>query len=457
MRTRTVAVIGVGASGTLVALHLLRAARAEGTALRLSLIDSSGRFGPGIAYATADPHHLLNTPAGKLGAHADDPGHFVRWAAGNGHGDDPAAFLPRSAYGQYLTQTLRAEARGADVEWLADPAVELSPGPRGGRVGLRSGRRLDVDVVVLALGAGATEPTSAKLPLAAPRYISAPWQERALDRISDDTPVLVVGTGLTMVDVALTLGRVRPRAVVHAVSRHGLLPRPHEPGHATGGVTTGPAPTAHTLTQLVRQIRERVAADPDRWREVVDELRPHAPELWHRLDVDDRRRFLSRLQRYWEVHRHRVAPVVDARLTELHRSGRVHVHAGRVLDTRADHDGFDVRLAVRGGERMLRVGWIVNATGFAPSLGGRPDPLIRRMLDDDVVTPDPLGLGIDTADDGRVVAGGNPQSWMFAVGALRRGTLFESTAVPEIRAQATAVATLALSDTVPSMRQEVLQ
>ena len=55
--------------------------------------------------------------------------------------------------------------------------------------------------------------------------------------------------------------------------------------------------------------------------------------------------------------------------------------------------------------------------------------------------PHPLALGLDTAADGAVRdARGRASETLFALGPLRRGELWESTAVPEIRAQAHALA-----------------
>lgn len=440
---RTVAVVGVGASGALVALHLLRAARARNVALRLVLIDRNGTFGPGIAYATTDPQHLLNTPSSRLAAYDDDPSHFSRWAAVRGFGHDPHAFLPRQVYGQYLSQLLRIEASGVPTEWLIDEAVAVQSDTDGHRLELRSGRQLDIDSLILAPGAGVASVSSLIGITDVARYVDAPWRDSELFRISDDRPVLVVGTGLTMVDVVLSLGRRSPRTVVHAISRHGLLPRSHRPSEKTRS-SPGPIPTACTLAELVRAVRGRIEDEPDRWREVVDELRPHVPQLWRRLELHDRQRFMNRLHRFWDVHRHRVAPAVDARLTDLRRRGCVHIHAGQVLYARANADGYEVLVDTRAGQRLLDVGWIVNATGFAGRIENSPDLLLQGMLDQGLVVPDLLKVGIDTTEQGRVFAGGLPSTWIFAVGALRRGTLYESTAIPEIRAQAASVASLAI-------------
>ncbi|GGP67936.1 FAD/NAD(P)-binding protein [Saccharothrix coeruleofusca] len=444
-----VAVVGAGASGTLAAVHLLRAAADRGRPLRLVLVDRSGEFGPGRAYRTADPEHLLNTPAGRMSAFADDPDHFVRWNLGRGRDVDGAAFLPRGDYGRYLTEALLAEERRAGgvavVERVAATATGLSAD--GARVVVEQAERapLRADLVVLATGVGGGDPLAGLLPTGAPRYVADPWDGAAA--ITDDSPVLVLGTGLSMMDLAISVTRAHPRAEVHAVSRHGLLPRPHRTGGASVAPPRGPHPPERvgSLRDLLAFARRGVAEDPDRWREFVDRLRPHAPRLWQQLDIPERRRFLDRVNRYWDVHRHRAAPATHRRVRALMGAGRLRVHRGRVAGLRPVPDGFEADLVTRAGRRSLRVGWVVNATGFSGEVTDRPDPLLRRLLDDGTARPDPLGLGLTTGPDGRVLDRRGAPRPVFVLGALRRGELFESTAVPEIRAQAAAVAATAMA------------
>ena len=106
-----IAVAGGGASGTLAASCLLREAAGRRVPLRVALIDRHGRHGLGQAYSTSHPGHLLNSPTGAMSALAGDPGHLSRWAAAAGL--PPDGFLPRSAYGRYLSELLAAAERSA--------------------------------------------------------------------------------------------------------------------------------------------------------------------------------------------------------------------------------------------------------------------------------------------------------------------------------------------------------
>ncbi|GGN10820.1 hypothetical protein GCM10011609_58370 [Lentzea pudingi] len=506
-----VVVVGAGASGTLAAIHLLRA----GLPLELVLVDRSGEFGPGRAYRTGDPGHLLNTAAGKMSALADDPGHFARWA-GCGAED----FLPRGEYGRYLAETLRATERAAaeplraeegaaaetlraeegaadetprtdenaadetprpnenaaaktlrtdesavaetprtdesaaaetsraaegaaasyatgsrptsptTVHHIADTATGLTSSSTGVTVTLSRTGPLRADFAVLAPGVGTSDPLAGLLPENSPRYVSDPWAAPLPE--TGGAPVLVLGTGLSMMDVSVAVAR---DSVVHAVSRHGLLPQPHKRG--TGPEPSLPEPPKRgSLGELMAFVRRSVSANPDRWRDVLDQLRPHTHRLWRQLDVPERRRFLDRVGHYWNVHRHRAAPTTHRRVRELVDEGRVRLHRGQVTAVRPAGEGFHVDLAGPRGSRTLTVGWLVNATGFRHDGG----PLVRDLVADGTARPDPIGLGVRTRPDGRVLDERGLPCRIFTLGALRRGELFESTAVPEIRAQAAEIA-----------------
>jgi uncharacterized NAD(P)/FAD-binding protein YdhS len=194
---------------------------------------------------------------------------------------------------------------------------------------------------VLATG---NQPPAAPFPVpASPRYIGDPWLPGALDGVADGSPVVVLGTGLTMLDVAISLTGAHPETVVHAVSRHALLPREHRcpPDRAV----QPPIPSVPDLSGpvdlpgLIRYVRVAAAQAPDGWQAVVDALRPHIPGLWQRLSLPDKRLFLRHVARYWEVHRHRMPPATARRIDQLRSAGRLSVQPGRIIAVSRDADG----------------------------------------------------------------------------------------------------------------------
>jgi uncharacterized NAD(P)/FAD-binding protein YdhS len=439
-----IAVIGGGASGTLVTVYLLREAAARQLPLRVALIDRHGRHGLGQAYSTVHPAHLLNSPAGAMSALTDDPGHLSRWAAKADLAHD--GFLPRSAFGRYLTELLAAAERSARptarVSRITAHVVAIRRGSHGRqlRVHLAADGRIDADAVVLATGNLPPVP-----PCPVPqghRYIADPWEPGALDAAADGSPVAVLGTGLTMLDVAIALTCAHPRTTVHAISRHALLPREHDwPRDATSAtpLIRGPA-AARRLSTLIREVRASAAAYPGPWQDIVDALRPQIPLLWDQLPPADKRLFLRHVARYWEVHRHRVPPQTAARIAALTSGGRLIVHRGRVAAASNEHGGLRVSIE-HGSPADVRAGWLINCTGAATDITTTADPLLRHLLDSGLARPGPLRLGLDTDPRGAVRdAAGRPASDIVTLGPLLRGRRYETTAIPEIRDQAAALA-----------------
>jgi uncharacterized NAD(P)/FAD-binding protein YdhS len=446
-RGPVIAVIGGGASGTLAVIHLLREATQRQLPLRVALIDRHGRHGLGQAYSTAHPAHLLNSPAHVMSALAGDPGHLTRWADQAGLCHD--GFLSRADYGRYLRdlleETERAALPAARVSRITSEVVAMRRGShsRPLRLYLAADGRIDADTVILATGNLPAVP-----PVTDPgngRFVTDPWEPGALQPAMDGSPVIVLGTGLTMLDVAVALTDAHPRTVVHAVSRHGLLPLSHHwprPVAASLPAVCGPAAPAG-LAGLIREVRACAARHPGDWQDVVDALRPQIPGLWDQLPEADKRAFLRLAARYWEVHRHRVPPATARRIGALRSSGRLSVLAGRVTATWAEQAG--VRVGVEGGGACteLSAGWLINCTGPAGEVKATADPLLRQLMDAGLARPGPLQLGLDADTRGAVHdAAGRPAGDIFTLGPPLRGRWYETTAIPEIRDQAAALAAL---------------
>ncbi|WP_066366495.1 FAD/NAD(P)-binding protein [Herbidospora mongoliensis] len=418
--TPVIVVVGGGASGTLAAVHLLHAARVRRLPLHVVLIDRYARHGLGQAYSTTDPAHLLNAPAVKMSALEHDPADFVRWAK-----SPDCAFLPRQTYGHYLRDVLERaqDVPERTVRRVTGDVASVSRRPY--RVSLTDGRVYDADAIVLATGNAAP---GLKLP--EKRCTNDPWAVGALNEV-DSGDVLVVGTGLTMVDLAVTLTRT-PDRTVYAVSRHGLLPRVHDENPVVPRQVTLPEGPL-TLRVLFRAVHE--AASHGEWRGVVDGLRPRVPELWSRLPLKEQRRFLQLAARYWEIHRHRIPPVTAAKIADLRSSGRLKMLNGCVDGVSPGPDGVIVHM----GDRDIPVSWVLNATG--PGSVCTRDPLLTRLIGDRMVRPDRLGLGIDADARGRLVdAAGHADDRLVTLGPVLRGSRYETTAIPEIRGQAATLA-----------------
>lgn len=441
----TIAIVGGGASGVLTALHLLR----RRAAVRIVLIEERPTLGRGVAYGTTSDAHILNVPAANMSAYPDEPRHFLQWARDRFPDADGGSFLPRWLYGQYLEWCLAEEValsrRRTPFTAVQGRVVGVVAGPDGAVLRLSSGETLWASQVVLALGNSAGPTGTATAPRPGP--VRDAWQPDALADLPAGRPVVLIGTGLTAVDVVLSLEDAGFDGPIHAVSRRGLLPRVHEPMPDGAGPIHAAGPGPGSARELVASIRDEIrlaAVLGQDWRGVVDGLRPRTQALWAALPEAERARLHRHALRYWEVHRHRMAPEVAERIDRLRHSGRLRISAGRVVSVLPVSGGAAVTVRPRGGRAdgiVLEAGAVIRCTGPREDLGSLGDPLLDGLFAVGDATPGPLGLGLAVDPDGRLLdRDGHPSEGLWAIGPLRRGALLETTAIPEIRLQAEALA-----------------
>lgn len=437
-----IAIIGAGASGVLTAAHL----RAAAPSLRVAILDAGARAARGLAYGTPYGAHLLNVPAARMSALAQEPDHFMRWLEGRGVADPGPRFAPRAVYGEYLAEVLgEACAPPSKLARVIGTSVGLARSEDGWRVHLHDGRVLAAKAVVLALGNLAPADPLKEMGLASENYLRDPWAPGAAQGLDPEAPVLIIGTGLTMVDLALALRHEGHRGTLHAISRRGLLPQPHAP-HGPRALPEPPA--AASPGALLRWMRREAAAaarEGADWRTVVDGLRPHTRRIWGAWSLAQRGAFLRHARVFWDAHRHRTAPEVAAEVQGLLREGALQVHAGRVLSVQEQAGRLEVRWRGRGreAEETLRVGRIINCTGPSSDYRAVDQPLVAHLRRAGWLVPDPLRLGVETGPGGQLLGSdGRPVPGLYTLGPLRRPALWESTAIPEIREQAQALAVL---------------
>jgi uncharacterized NAD(P)/FAD-binding protein YdhS len=276
------------------------------------------------------------------------------------------------------------------------------------------------------------------------RYIPSAWSANALRNIPKNGSVLLIGSGLTSIDVAIALKSEGFAGHIHILSRRGLIPQPHRRTDQWPQYWNGESPrTTRGLLRLVRdQIRSASVVGCD-WRSVVDALRPVTQEIWHFLPINERKRFLRHVRAYWEVHRHRIAPEIDATVAGLLNEGQATVHAGRVTNYREFVDLAEIswRDRTTGAQRMLCVDRLINCTGPETNCRRIEDPLINCLLGQGIARPDPLFLGLDVDSRSALIdSSGTASPALYAIGPIIKGLLWETIAVPEIREQASRLA-----------------
>lgn len=444
--SHTVVVVGGGFSGSVFAM---RYARAQPEA-RVVLIERSRRVGRGLAYGACSGHHLLNVPVHRMELGLE-PG-FAAWlgqrkvllgdALVESGGDLAGAFVPRELFGTYLEEQVSASVshdldRGLRV--VRGEVVRLLDAPSRG-VLLSDGREIAADRIVLATGNLPPRPPAARdgWLYDTQLFVPDPWAEDAFDGLASEAPVVLLGTGLTMVDVALKLAHDGHVGPMYAISRHGLLPHVHRAG---GSWEPFHDPKSYAsprdLMRILRREARRAEAQGVPWQRVMDAMRPAVAAVWHSFTARDRAQFLRHVRPRWDVHRHRMAPRVATQVAALVAGEQLRVTAGRVTGYRPNGPSVDVTFTERGTGRSasLTVARVVNCTGPRSDMDRLAFPLLADMRRRGLIAPDDLGLGLETKDCAVLDAAGHVSSWLFALGPLTRPTWWEVVAVPEINAQ----------------------
>ena len=417
-----VVIVGGGASGVLVAVNLLR----KSESCEVILVEPNQKLGLGLAYSTKDSEHLLNVPAGRMSGLVEEPGSLCEWAK-----VDENAFLSRQDYGRYLNFLLERELSrvGSDrFKHLENWVVGIEHLGNGYRCTLESGDFVDSDKVVLAVGnSDSLVPEFFRELSTSSRVVRDVWREGLTTEFDN---VAIIGTGLTFYDIALSILRNRPRAVIHGISRNGLLPSPHLRHRA-------PALPVPVNARLSAQgIRDYLSSVGDRWREAQDGIRHDLQEIWAAFPEEEKKTFINQYFRWWNSLRHRSAPEIDERIKSLMQTGQVIIHKASVESISEVSD--DLLLKLSNGE-TLKVNQVINGCGNQMVA---THPLIEKLVQSGLLARGPLGYGVacDTKTLALKDAQGRTHSGIYGIGPILIGELLETTAIPEIRVEADLIA-----------------
>ena len=432
--SRHVIIIGGGASGVLLAYQLLERSTPD---FRITLIEKRPEIGRGLAYHTGNPEHVLNVRVANMSALPDQPDHFWRWLTSR-EGvpppcPDPFCFVARRIYGDYIASLLMtSQGRSSHrLTIVQGTCVDVGEAPGEVTVRLDDGRFLAGDIAILATGHDIRS--------CSPGYAD-PWVPPSSAGIDRDATILILGSGLTMVDYVQSVVQDGHRGPIVTMSRRGLLPKPHRRVDPIR-VKAADVPFGAGIGHLLRWIRSRAdahVAQGGDWRSIIDGLRPYTQRLWRELPPASKRRFLEHARAWWDVHRHRMAPEVEARITDALYAGRLTVMAAKVTGIEPNEAGARILYRRRGQSNVLgmQVGAIVDCTGIVKYPHASANPAVRSLFDRGLARADPLHIGIETNADCAIVNhGGVASRRLFAVGPLTRAAFWEIIAIPDIRNQ----------------------
>jgi uncharacterized NAD(P)/FAD-binding protein YdhS len=455
-----IAIVGGGFSGVMTAVNLARLSRRP---LHLTLINHRRPTARGVAFSTRRSEHLLNVAARNMSAFAEQPDHFLQWLRTRSEYDAVPEielrerFIPRMIYGDYLRglmqHHLQCPVQSAPVQttFVEGEAVKVEAQSRGAVIHLADGRRVEADRIVLATG----NEVPAELPGAEslhghPAWLANPWQAWEQRLPPHHSTIILLGTGLTTVDVILTLRALGWQGVMHAVSRNGWLPHAHFRGIEYPDF---PPPGADLADLGLKKLLALMEQHCARLRElganpaiIVDKMRPHTQRIWQRFTLEERLEFAKHHAARWNVLRHRIAPEIHAQVATAQLTGQLQVHAAGI--ERVEPDGGQMRVHLRGG-KTLTGDLVINATGPHAKFTATNSVLLQNLIRSGLVTPDDMDMGARAdADHTLIGSDGRRSEILLALGPLLRGTLWETIAVPELRGQAQRVAETLLGQSV---------
>lgn len=441
--SKTIAIIGGGISGTLVVLNVLKHSHVP---VSILWFDDKNSFCKGLAYSTKNDEHLLNVRASNMSVFVDEPEHFVSWLLKHKFLYSATDFVPRSIYGNYVLSVFNelkhSASHGANTITVKQFAEEVkSIRQENDEFIISATQNHHVQQVVLGFG---NFLPAHPLPLAtkaiskefifSKRYYQNAFSPLLFQNATRCQHITIIGSGLTMVDVVMSLNKQHYQGKIQVISPHGYLPQAHleEPLPSIPSFIN--EREHYTLLQIVHLVNTQLKfakANQLHIHSMIDALRPHVQRLWTGFSLDDKKQFLRHLRHKWGLARHRAPSQSIQVLNEYMKSQRLMVLKGRIFDIQSNTDGFDIYYSTKANQKnSFKTELIVNCTGPESDFEKIDLPLIKQLIKDGIIEADPLKYGLKSMPNGQITNN------LFTIGPPLKGILWESTAVPEIRIQA---------------------
>jgi uncharacterized NAD(P)/FAD-binding protein YdhS len=444
-----VIIIGGGLSGSLLAMQL---ARSPGGS-EVVLIEKNPEFlGRGVAYQYDFTHQPLNVVAGGMSLFPDKPLDFVRWLEANhfryNHLIDqvsPEAFIPRKIFGDYVLENLEKIQQEVSerLQIRIDEAISIMDFGKRKTVVFASGNALHADHVILALGNfPPADLFATHNPVQNdPRYFASPWSDRVYSDIKGDEDILLVGSGLTAVDIVLGLIVRKFRGKVTMLSRRGVFPLPHDLTHQAISITV---PENYSPRKMLLWVRYLMRKNPEvPWSVIIDGLRPYTQKIWLQWIVSDKQYFLKKIRPYWEIARHRIPSASSERLNNMMEKGQLVLIKGTIEEASVSSNGIEILYRSESGLNSQVFQKVINCTGPESNYRKVRFPIIVDLIARGKVKIDELGLGIKCTPEGSIINDqGEVEQGIWCIGPMRKAVLWETTALRELREQSSALAAM---------------
>jgi len=458
-----IAIIGAGFSGMMTAYHLIRQNQVP---LTIYLINPTYTFGKGPAYSAASHKHLLNVPAAKMSAVHDNPNHFLDWAheqqAYKQINKDVLGktFLPRQFYGKYINalweEALKTKREDTVVNIIHDSASDIIQDQGKYIIKFKTHAPLTAEYVILATGN--ETPANPRIVneafYSSLRYVKNPWLTDVTKLIPKDQDILIIGNGLTTVDLILTIMDTGYQGQIHTLSPTGFAILPHRQGHIEYKDFINEIKEPYNLNEIYHTALKHyrklhkvgISIEP-----VIDSLRPLTQKIWQTLSHEDKLTFLRDIKSRWNHVRHRLPPQLYDYIQQLRLKGKLLVHTAKLIDMTEDADNVTIKYLSKktGKEETLSAGLVINCTGPHTDISKSQDPLLQTLTAKGMIRPDSLRIGMDVTDRWTLKdARGKENPTLYTIGGNLRGLLWETTAVPELKVQAAQLAKRILEEAV---------
>lgn len=441
-----IVIIGGGASGTILTLHLLKHAEHP---LSITILEKANETGRGVAYAPTSGDYLLNVPSSKMGAWAHQVDDFYNWLLRNGYNYKGLDFVPRKIYGNYLSQLLQECIQNHpqhQFEIISDEAIDLHKNQDEWKVLLNSGDTLSADEVVLAWGNFAPKP----LPVVNENVLNNPWDNDFWQQLESHETITLLGTGLTSVDFINELHRRKHQGKIIMMSRNGNLPLPHEEP-CMQGLLNDYFQATDSLAEVLSKVN-RIKRHPFlkivRPVCVIEQLRNLLPRMWYHWSVAEKQLFYKKIYPIWNINRHRIPPEVESNVFEMIKENRLSIVKGSISDLQAEGDKIKVTYNNKKEQGTLLTDYLLNCTGPECDYSQLEIPIVKNLLKKSIIQSDELKTGILSNSKLQVRNANGTEKQLWAIGPPLKSMYFESTAIHEIRNQANALSKYILENVI---------
>ena len=443
-----IAIVGGGFSGVATIANIVRDAK-KPVAIAVVSREPRGLFGP--AYSTPRDEHLLNVPAANMGLFADNHRHFYEWVTAQGITAAPGDYLPRKLYAQYLQSILdaardTAREKGIRLDWFQGEAEDIED--HAEYLSIRSGGEgIDARVVVLAVGNALHKSDASPV-------IDQAWKFDFKTLTPAQKKIALIGSGLTAADIIISILDTGWQGEITCYSGHAALPRAHLAGYDAAKRIALPPDQyiSQRLSRIMQALRREIKSGAREWHYIIDSLRPLTQDIWRSLSTTDRERLVKKYFTLWNVHRHRYAPHIAARIDAAIKSGQLKMVKARVTSAEQKPDGITLGLKTKAGAETAQ-GFDLAFRCTGVDYKTENTPLLKNIIAKGLAKPADNDYGI-RASDNMLIYRDRPCE-MYALGAPLFGALFETTAVPELRAQAKLISDAFLEDSIASKSRAI--